>query len=496
MSAGSVEPKNNYRFLPRSHKIFAELKAMSKTRTGVPKNIKNKLTPFVLTQFFTFEQITYQKFKELGELLKKSPDAFFYPDGSTPDDADQAIKVLRENRSRRDAKAKALADKSKARFSADPAAAELEIYLKNNIKPPYHLDTYLHIPVVYELLEISTMWTDRKSNLLNDCGELTPEHQTDLKTFIQHIDNAIEAAKKPPDLKPAVDTNKAGTTITDPEAVTNPQKIIQAAYQYVQTQGDSAKDALKKLLKGVFKDPEIKSNQLVDLILKHPDAPHEPLNVIQKNVLAKNRSGEKFSPAERETIIRFCDFATCIALPKHELAEIQRQIEKKRALIQVGTQDRPLIILHFARLLPTSDYQSELRQDQPRILDQIRDRQLIPKNLQEISVPAEAGAGKGAVPSYIDLFIGGMALQLGIPGFDINSAPQIENTKKSVKADLKLLQDSAIRIVVFVDENRDREIEELNKMFPEIFFIGLPKEFTTDSYRQIITLRKTIYYTA
>ena len=89
-----------------------------------------------------------------------------------------------------------------------------------------------------------------------------------------------------------------------------------------------------------------------------------------------------------------------------------------------------------------------------------------------------------------------MALQLGIPGFDINSAPQIENTKKSVKADLKLLQDSAIRIVVFVDENRDREIEELNKMFPEIFFIGLPKEFTTDSYRQIITLRKTIYYTA
>ena len=111
-----------------------------------------------------------------------------------------------------------------------------------------------------------------------DGGGVLPVYASD---FIQHIDNAIEAANKPPDLKPAVDTNKAGTTITDPEAVTNPQKIIQAAYQYVQTQGDSAKDALKKLLKGVFKDPEIKSNQLVDLILKHPDAPHEPLNVIQ-----------------------------------------------------------------------------------------------------------------------------------------------------------------------------------------------------------------------
>jgi hypothetical protein len=244
----------------------------------------------------------------------------------------------------------------------------------------------------------------------------------------------------------------------------------------------------------VFKDPEIKSNELVDLILKHPDAPHEPLKVIQKNVLVKIKSGEKFDSAERKAIIRFCDFATCIALPERELFEIQRQIDESLALIQVDTQDRPLIILHFARLLPTSDYQADSRQDPRRILDQIAHRQLIPKNFQEISVPAEGGAGAAATTSYQNQFIGGLAIQLGIPVFDPDSPQAIAAATGMIQVQLQgwIDPDIAIRIAVFVEENRDHDIRELKKLFPQIFFIKLPEVFTTPSYHPITTRRNTI----
>ena len=489
MSADSVEPRETEKFFPRSHAIFVAFKKKSRPAPGyITKTTAREpdlLDDRQWTSLLTHEQTSHRMIKMLAGLLKCDANSFFYPHASTPDHADQAIHALRENRSRKIEADKNEAMKSGTDYNPNKHPAKLEEHLKAHINPD---DNNLHAPVVYESLRKPDQWDARRSSLLNNRENLTEEDQKDLLAFIRHIDAAFDEEKNRPAPKPAGGVNKTGTTITEPE------QIIQAAYQYVQTQGDSAKDALKKLLKGVFKDPEIKSNELVDLILKHPGAPHEPLKVIQKNVLTKIQSGEKFDSAERKAIIRFCDFATCIALPERELFEIQRQIDESLALIQVDTQDRPLIILHFARLLPTSDYQAESRQDPRRILDQIAHRQLIPKNLQEISVPAEGGAGAAATTSYQNQFIGGLAIQLGIPVFDPDSPQAIAAATGQIQAHLRdwVDPDIAIRIAVFVEENRDHDISKLKKLFPEIFFIKLPEIFTTDSYHLITTRRNTI----
>jgi len=488
MSAGSDEPKENVKFFPRSHAIFVAFKKRSRPAPGyITKTTAREpdlLDDRQWTSLLTHEQTPYSVIKKLAVLLKCDANSFFYPHNSTPDHADQAIQALRENRSRKIEAAKNEAKKSGTDYKPNKHPAKLEQHLKTHINPD---DNNLHAPVVRESLRKPDQWGSRKSSLINNQENLTEQDQKDLLAFIRHIEAAFEEEKNRPAPKPAVDANKAGTTIADPE------QIIQAAYEYVRGRGDSAKNALKKLL-GRLDDPEIKSNELVDLILKHPDVPHQPLDVIQKNVIAKIRSGEKFSPAERETIIRFCDFATCIALPQRELSEIQRQIDKSLALIQVKTQDRPLIILHFARLLPTSNYQAASRPDSRRILDQIADRQLIPKNLQEIPIPPEGGAGKPATTSYQNQFIAGLAIQLGIPVFDPDSPQAIAAATGMIHAQLQgwIDPDIAIRIAVFVEEYRDHDIRELKKLFPQIFFIKLPEVFTTPSYHPITTRRNTI----
>lgn len=494
MSTGSVEPKETDKVRPRSHAIFDAFKRKMKnapnyiTRTKSKRDQPELLDERDWTKLLTHEQTTYREIKKLAKILKENNvSSFFYQYSSTLVHADEAIRILNLNRSLSINNEKALAKTANTEYKTNKQAALLEKYLKIHIITE---DDNLHAPVVYESLRKPDQWDARKSSLVNNQENLTKEDQKDLLTFIRHIDNAIEAAKKTPDLKPAVDTNKAGTTITDPE------QIIQAAYEYVRGHGDSAKNALKKLL-GLLDDAEIKSDELVDRIFEDRDVPHQPLDVIQKNVIAKNRSGEKFSPAERETIIRFCDFATCIALPERELSEIQRQIDKSLALIQVETQDRPLIILHFARLLPTSNYQAASRPDSRRILDQIADRQLIPKNLQEIPIPPEGGAGKPATTSYQNQFIAGLAIQLGIPVFDPDSPQAIAAATGMIHAQLQgwIDPDIAIRIAVFVEENRDHDIRELKKLFPQIFFIKLPEVFTTPSYHPITTRRNTIMAT-
>ena len=488
MSADSVEPRETEKFFPRSHAIFDAFKKKSRDAPGyITKTTARE--PDLLddrhwTSLLTHEQTSHRVIKMLAVLLKCDANSFFYPHASTPDHADQAIHALRENRSRKIEADKNEAKKSGTDYKPNKHPAKLEEHLKTHINPD---DNNLHVPVVYESLRKPDQWDARRSSLLNNRENLTEEDQKDLLAFIRHIDAAFEEEKNRPAPKPAGSVNKTGTTITGAE------EIIQAAYQYVRAHRDIAKNALIKLL-GPSDESEITSNELVDLILKHPDQPHQPLVVIQKNVLTKIRSGEKFSPAEREIIIRFCDFATCIALPERELFKIQRQIDESLALIQVDTQDRPLIILHFARLLPTSDYQAESRQDPRRILDQIAHRQLIPKNLKEISVPAEGGAGAAATTSYQNQFIGGLAIQLGIPVFDPDSPQAIAAATGQIQAHLRdwVDPDIAIRIAVFVEENRDHDISKLKKLFPEIFFIKLPEIFTTDSYHLITTRRNTI----
>ena len=490
MSAGSVEPRENDKVLPRSHAIFVKFKLKNSpapdyiTRTRKKEDQPDLLDDRDWTKLLTHQQTTYREIKRLAKILKIGVMSLFYPQASTPDDADQAIGILNRNRSRIDQTEKTVANDSGAGYKPNKQAAPLEKYLKIHIVPD---DENLHAPVVYESLRKPDLWNARKSSLVENQETLTDEDQNDLRAFVQHIDNAIEAAKKTPDLKPAVDTNKAGTTINDPE------QIIQAAYKYVGAQVNFAKNALKKLL-GRLDDPEIKSEELVDLILRHPDQPLKPLDVIQTNIIEKIYADEKFSDDERKTIIRFCDYATCIALPQQELIQIQQQIDEQLPLIKVETHDRPLIILHFTRLLPMSDYQAHEEEDPRSIIEQMPRRKLIRKNFQEISIPAEVGAGRGAGPSYKDLFIGGLAIQLNIPGFDLNLSKAIEAATGQIQAKLLdwIKPAKAIRIAVFVDENRDHDIKELKKLFPEIFFIKLPEVFNTHSYYQINNHRSDI----
>ena len=489
MSADSVEPRETEKFFPRSHAIFVAFKKKSRDAPGyITKTTARE--PDLLddrhwTSLLTHEQTSYRVIKILAVLLKCDANSFFYPHTLTPDRADQAIRALRENRSRKIKADKNDAKKLGMNYKPNKHPAKLEEHLKAHINPD---DNNLHAPVVYESLRKPDQWDARRSSLLNNRENLTEEDQKDLLAFIRHIDAAFEEEKNRPAPKPAIGTNNAGTIVPHSE------QIIQEAYEYVRASGNIAQNALKKLLGGVFNDPEINSKQLVDLILRHTDHPHHPLVVIQTNVIEKVREGEKFDPAERKAIIRFCDYATCIALPERELAEIQRQIDAQRALIEVETQDRPLIILHFARLLPTSDYQAHQAEDPRSIIDQMPHRKLIRKNFQEISIPAEAGAGRGAGPSYKDLFIGGLAIQLNIPVIDLNSSKAIAAATGEIQAQILNWIDPeiSVRIAVFVEENRDSDIRELKKLFPQIFFIKLPEIFTTDSYHLITTRRKTI----
>ena len=317
--------------------------------------------------------------------------------------------------------------------------------------------------------------------------------QLELEKTCDHHSSSVAEAPPISDHSPN-SANAQAIATESPAIIAEPEQIIQAAYKYVRTHGEVAKNSLKKLLSGIFHDPEIKAEELVDLILRHPDQPLKPLDVIQTNIIEKIYADEKFNDHERKTIIRFCDYATCIALPQQELVQIQRQIDEQTPLIKVETHDRPLIILHFTRLLPMSDYQAHEEEDPRSIIEQMPRRKLIRKNCQEISIPAEVGAGRGAGPSYKDLFIGGLAIQLNIPGFDLNLSKAIEAATGQIQAKLLdwIKPAKAIRIAVFVDENRDHDIKELKKLFPEIFFIKLPEVFNTHSYYQINNHRSDI----
>ena len=274
------------------------------------------------------------------------------------------------------------------------------------------------------------------------------------------------------------------------------EPIFEAASVYLENT-PGAKECLCDLL-DVMMNHSLTTKMLVDNLLRDPD----PLGRLRIAVLSKvNPDRGKFrtglNETQRETIIRFRDYATCLVIPQEQLQNIQRQIKANEALIQVGTSDRPLIILHFARLMSVADYHAKAPDEEKRIIEQTS-KQIIPVNLQKImqsaQLPPDAGVSKGRMSAYVQNFIGGLAFELGIPGFDYDSDAAINAAIEAIGEKLVDWRNPAYQITigVFVSEERGDDIKCLKDIFPEILFIQLPKIYNSAAYHRIDGRRNEI----